>query len=433
MRPLLLALAALAAAAPTASAAPGDLAGTSLVRFADATEETPAGVIAQSTGQLVLVGDSNAGRTADVPQRNRLQVVRLHADGTVISRRLFALASGGSLTALSAVPDGDAFYVLARQDVHQDLPGCTKRFLFDCFDLRHRIAVLRFTAAGALDTSFAGDGVELLAAGGEHRGGAGGTDTQTETRIPLAMTVLPGGRVVVADQGATSRTSRLTRLKPAGAGLDTGFGRPTLRITPRSLAPGPLGSVVAAGTGGVERLDASGVPDSTLDHDGLAVTAPADSLLSLSTGDIVVAGTQRTGSSFRSGMTAARLSRFGAPVWSALADFPRLPADGNATAFNTSAALAGGLVALGGSVDLDPDRPTDISRHGRLALALLRLDGSAPTHSLITTDIPGSQDESIVALTRARDGNLVGVASVDLDGRPGVVRAAAAVVRYRAS
>src|SRR5204863_529395 len=215
--------------------------------------------IAQSTGRLIVVGDSNAGRSSAVPPRNRLQVVRLHADGSVDTsfashgRRLVGLASGGSLTAVSAVPDGDAFYVLARQDVQQDIPGCVKRFLFDCLDLHHRIAVLRFTAAGTVDTSFGGgDGLVLLGAGSEHHGGAN------------------------------------------------------------------------------------------------------------------VAGTQRTGSFFRSGMTAARISRFGAPVWSVLADFPRLTADGNATAFNTSAALAGGLVALGGSVDLDPDRPTDISRHGRL-------------------------------------------------------------------
>src|SRR3954470_14847156 len=113
MRPLLLALAALAVAAPTASAAPGDLAGSALVRFSDASAETPAGVIAQSTGRLVVVGDSNAGRSAAVPPRNRLQVLRLHADGSVDTgfasrgRRLVGLASGGSLTAVSAVPDGD--------------------------------------------------------------------------------------------------------------------------------------------------------------------------------------------------------------------------------------------------------------------------------------------------------------------------------------
>src|SRR3954447_1661341 len=83
MRPVLLALAALAVAAPTASAAPGDLAGNALVRFSDASEERPAGVIAQSTGRLIVVGDSNAGRSAAVPPRNRLQVVRLHADGSI--------------------------------------------------------------------------------------------------------------------------------------------------------------------------------------------------------------------------------------------------------------------------------------------------------------------------------------------------------------
>src|SRR3954469_8855768 len=391
MRSLLLALAVLLAAASTATAAPGDFAGSALVRFSDATEETPAGVIAQSTGRLIVVGDSNAARTAAVPPRDRLQIVRLHADGSIDTsfashgRRLVGLAGGGSLTAVGAVPDGAAFYVLARQDVQQDIPGCVKRFLFDCLDLHHRIAVLRFTAAGTVDTSFGGgDGLVLLGAGSEHHGGADGADRVSETRVPLAMTVLPGGRVVVADQGLDSRTSRLTRLNPQGAGLDQAFGRPVLRITPHSLAPGPLGSIVAAGRGGVERLNGNGTPDTTLDGDGLAVTPPAASLLSLSTGDAIVAGTQRTGSFFRSGMTAARISRFGAPVWSALADFPRLTADGNATAFNTSAALAGGLVALGGSVDLDPDRPTDISRHGRLALALLRVDGSAPAHSLIT-------------------------------------------------
>jgi hypothetical protein len=143
---------------------------------------------------------------------------------------------------------------------------------------------------------------------------------------------------------------------------------------------------------------------------------------------------QRTGSFFREPLLATRLSRFGPPAWSAVADFPRLTADGNASARVTTAALGlGNLVVLGGSVDLDPDRPVDVSRHGRLGLALLRLDGTAPTHSLFATDVPASEDESIVALGTERDGDVVAVASVDLDQRSGFARIAAAVVRYRAS
>jgi uncharacterized delta-60 repeat protein len=439
MRPLLLALAALALAAPAASAAPGDLDLVKVVRFSDAAEETPAGVVVQSTGRIMVIGDSDAGRSGAVPPRHRLQLVRLRGDGTIDTsfgsngRRLFSLAGGGNVTAFRAVPDGDAFYVLARQDTQTDIPGCTKRALFDCFDVHHRIAVLRFTAAGAPDTSFGGgDGLVLLAAGSEHRGGANGTDSVSETHVPLAMTVLPGGRVVVADRGATSGKSRLTRLAPQGAGLDQSFGtggRAPLQITPHSLAPGPLGSVTAAGIRGLERLNASGVPDSTF---GLLTTPESfDSLLGLSTGEVIAAGSQPD--VFREPMLARRFGRFGAPVWSATANFPRLTPDGNATARNTSIGLLGGLVALGGSVDLDPDRPLDVSRHGRLALGLLRLDGSAPTHSLITTDVPGSEDESIVALGNERDGDLVAVASIDLDARPGFIRAAAAVARYRAS
>jgi uncharacterized delta-60 repeat protein len=444
MRPLLLALAALAVAAPVASAAPGDLDTLKLVRFSDATEETPVGVVAQSTGRIMVIGDSNAGRTGAVPARNRLQIVRLHADGTIDTsydgdgRKLVGLSSGGNIVPVGAVPDGDAFYVLARVDNQDDLPNCVKRALFDCFELRHRIAVFRFTAAGQIDTAFGGgDGVVLIAAGTEHRGGANGTDSVTETRLPVAMTVLPGGRVVIADRGLTSGQSRLTRLAPQGAGLDGAFGvngRATLRIVPEALAPGPLGSVTVAGVHGLERLNASGVPDSTFDGDGLLTTAESfDSLLPISaTGEAIAAGDDTT-SFLRAPMLARRIGRFGAPVWSATANFPRLTADGNASARNTSVALLGPLVALGGSVDLDPDRPTDISRHGRLALGLVRLDGSEPTHSLITTDVAASQDESIVAMGNERDGDLVAVASVDLDARPGVIRAAAAVARYRAS
>jgi uncharacterized delta-60 repeat protein len=443
MRSLLLALAALAVAAPVASAAPGDLDTLELVRFSDATAETPVGVVAQSSGRIMVIGDSNAGRTGAVPPRNRLQIVRLRADGAIDTtydgdgRKLVALSSGGDIVPVSAVPDGDAFYVLARQDIQVDLPDCVRRALFDCFELRHRIAVLRFTAAGQIDTAFGGgDGVALIGAGTEHRGGANGIDSVSETRLPVAMTVLPGGRVVIADRGLTSGQSRLTRLAPQGAGLDPAFGaggRATLRVVPEALTPGPLGSVTVAGVHGLERLNASGAPDSTFDGDGRLSTAESfESLLNLSTGEALAAGDD-TASFLRAPMIARRIGRFGAPVWSATANFPRLTADGNASARNTSIGLLGNLVALGGSVDLDPDRPTDISRHGRLALGLVKLDGSQPIHSLITTDVPGSEDESIVALATERDGDLVAVASVDLDQRPGVIRAAAAVARYRAS
>src|SRR3954470_18039550 len=121
MRPLLLALAALAVAAPAASATPGDLDMLKVVRFSDASEETPVGVVAQSTGRIMVIGDSNAGRTAAVAPRDRLQIVRLHANGTVDTsydgegRKLVALSSGGTIVPIGAVPDGDAFYALARQ------------------------------------------------------------------------------------------------------------------------------------------------------------------------------------------------------------------------------------------------------------------------------------------------------------------------------
>ena len=123
MRSLLLACAALAVAAPAASAATGDLDrsfgtdGTAIVRFADAAEENPVGLVVQSTGRIVVIGDTDAGRSGAVPARNRLQIVRLHADGSVDARRLVGLSSGGSLSAVSAVADGDVFYVLARHDL----------------------------------------------------------------------------------------------------------------------------------------------------------------------------------------------------------------------------------------------------------------------------------------------------------------------------
>ena len=71
-------------------------------------------------------------------------------------------------------------------------------------------------SAGALDTSFAGDGTRTIDFGG-------GTDAAH------AVVVQPNGRIVVAGGGGPASSFCVARLRPGGA-LDTTFGSGGKRI-----------------------------------------------------------------------------------------------------------------------------------------------------------------------------------------------------------
>src|SRR5204862_293283 len=130
-------------------------------------------------------------------------------------------------------------------------------------------AVARLTSAGALDSSFDGDGKQTIA--------FGGSDDQANS-----VTVDSLDRVVVAGftSNGSTRDFAVARLTAAGA-LDVSFdgdGKQTIAFTgghfSDAVAVDSLGRVVHASSTysnhdfGVARLTAAGTLDSSFDSDG---------------------------------------------------------------------------------------------------------------------------------------------------------------------
>jgi uncharacterized delta-60 repeat protein len=150
-------------------------------------------------------------------------------------------------------------------------------------------ALARYTASGALDTTFSGDGRTTTDLGGAFDSASG-------------MAVQPDGKIVVVGTGRTGNleTSNsndfvLARYKTNG-GLDATFsgdGKTRVDVggianadTAEGLALQPDGKIVAAGrsnngTGGslfaLARLSSAGDPDSTFSEDGKTTTDFANS------------------------------------------------------------------------------------------------------------------------------------------------------------
>jgi uncharacterized delta-60 repeat protein len=158
-------------------------------------------------------------------------------------------------------------------------------------DSELRVAVTRLNADGALDTSFSGDGKQLISWGPIGRA--------------MAVLVLPNGRILLGGfSGPEGGNIEVARLKPGGA-LDTTFGtggRASIDFGGTefglAMARQANGRIVIAGRaspGGaiVARLRANGSLDPDFDGDGrltLSSEGTATAVLIQTDGRILVAG-----------------------------------------------------------------------------------------------------------------------------------------------
>jgi uncharacterized delta-60 repeat protein len=197
-----LALALLAASVPGASAAPGDLDtafsgdGKAEISLGAASgEERIEGLAVQPDGRIVGVGVRYATDSAP----GRMLIVRLKGTGV-----LDPTFSGNGWRIVDLAGDATAYAVALQEDGKIVVVGEIGN------DLTARAAIMRFRVGGALDTTFAGDGIRFV-------------DLGTWTG-PEAVQVLPNGKILVA--GGVSGPGdddmfvlRLTR----GGGFDSTF------------------------------------------------------------------------------------------------------------------------------------------------------------------------------------------------------------------
>src|SRR5262249_8567951 len=134
-------------------------------------EDTPTALARQSDGKLVVAGTSFAGATT------RLAVARYNADGSLDP----TFGTGGE----AAVPFTDTVNVAAvavQPDGKVVVAGTLSNFSINAVNADFLLA--RFTAAGALDPTFDGDGLLTT--------DFGGTDNLA------ALLVQPDGKLVAA-------------------------------------------------------------------------------------------------------------------------------------------------------------------------------------------------------------------------------------------
>jgi len=189
-------------------------------------DSTAYAMVLQADGKLVVVGDANV----DVKKGLDFALARFTSDGQLDPN----FGDAGKITQSVAAGNGrDSAYAVALQDVAGEqrlvLAGGEGDF-----------SLARFTAAGALDTSFGAQG-SLKGLLGSSIGAA------------KAVQVDADGNIVVA--GHHTNDFALLRLDPNGA-LDASFGNQGALVTPinpknwdgaEALAIDPDGSIVAAG------------------------------------------------------------------------------------------------------------------------------------------------------------------------------------------
>ena len=282
---------------PAGEPGPGDLdpefsAASVVTTAVGSTSDVARAVAIQSDGKIVVAGYSHNG--AD----NDFAVVRYTADG-VLDTGFGTTSSGIVITDIGSNPDA-AHSVAIQSDGKIVAAGSSS----DGTD--HDFAVVRYTAAGALDTSFGTGGKVTTAVG-------------SNPDIALAVAIQSDGKIVAAgySNNGTDNDFAVVRYTAAGA-LDTGFGTSGIASTTigsyndqaRAVAIQSDGKVVAAGSSSngsnddfaVARYNANGSLDTSFDSDGYITTAigssndVANAVAIQTDGKIVTAGYSNNGS-----------------------------------------------------------------------------------------------------------------------------------------
>jgi uncharacterized delta-60 repeat protein len=258
----------LAALTPPASAAPGDLDPTwsgdgKVVTELTAGGDVPFGIEVQPDGKVVVVG--RAGGAG-----GRFFVARYTAAGVLdptfgTNGRVFTDFSPGDDVVFGVGVQPDGKVVVAGTRSHLDNPS--------------RIVVARYTAAGALDNSFGGNGRVI-------------TNFPTDTEYAREMALLDDGRIVVVGGAARGRNGlvAVARYTASGTpdhtfsgdgytsvdlgqnfeGLEDVAVQPDGRIVAVGLLEGPL-SAPAGFRSVVLRFTTTGQLDPTWSGDGRVV------------------------------------------------------------------------------------------------------------------------------------------------------------------
>ncbi|HEX7880728.1 MAG TPA: hypothetical protein VF720_15040, partial [Candidatus Eisenbacteria bacterium] len=271
------------------------------------------GIAVQPDGRIVVVGGSVAG------SNSTFAAVRYLANGTLDPQ------FGNQGVVLADIDNSldDANAVAVLDDGSLILAGST----FNPITAVNRMALLKLTATGALDTSFSIDGIQSTTFGGPNDIG----------RAVVIQQGTPDKIVVAATSGALGGTS--TRFAVARYSLEgkldysfDGNGRLTVQPlgfdggatavaiqydpngTPRILVTGPCASGQLTI---LRRLD-NGDPDNTFDGDGVYLAPPTPggetgSAVQVFGSRIVAAGTRRRASSSHGEFEELRLLLSGSP------------------------------------------------------------------------------------------------------------------------
>ncbi len=337
--------------------------GSGTFQFTFGGVDTAAALVLQPDGMIVVVGATDVNGSPD------FAVARVLANGTGLDP---AFSGDGKVIVpfdLGGANADRAAAVALQADGRIVVVGSVQAGATD-FDF----GLLRLTAAGALDTSFGGSGLGVVAFN------LGGANDDRATGVTIA----PGGAIVVggyAETAAGSHDFAAVRLLAADGAPDTTFsgdGKATVDLggddVANAVAVRADGRMVLAGTrtatdvqAAVAQLTAVGAPDTSFGTAGATVVQfaltlyhgfRANALALDDRGRVIIAGAQgdlgNSGSAFVLRMTANGVidSSFNAPP----GNQPR-PADGP---FGTSG------IDFGGD---DAAAAVAIDRNGRIVVA----------------------------------------------------------------
>ncbi|MBI5757198.1 MAG: hypothetical protein HZA46_01620 [Planctomycetales bacterium] len=227
-----------------------DTDGKLVLALATNSDDTAQAVAVQTDGKIVIAGYAYSG------SNNDFAVVRLNSDGSYDSTfdsdgRVFTDISGSDI-AYDLVLQADGKIVVVGSNGN--------------------LVLVRYTAGGALDTSFDGDGKVTTALG---------SNSVTANAVALS-----GSQIVVAGSHNNSGTVDFVVARyNANGGLDSNFSGDGLLV--QSITSGtdvaedvivqPDGRIVLTGRGNgqfaVTRLQSDGTLDTTFDSDGIVSTS----------------------------------------------------------------------------------------------------------------------------------------------------------------